>query len=143
MWFALHHVEHLSVPEESKQTLLKHILEYEIFVVITHLKNVTKNYVVNGCFPLSVLIGKVSEIVNLLLGDVSVKNLLVDSASEGWWHSSFGILHKEGLVVLLKKSLSDENSFIDETFFFINTDLAKGHIELIELSSQIVQASGL
>ena len=99
MWFALHHVEHLSVPEESKQTLLKHILEYEIFVVITHLKNVTKNYVVNGCFPLSVLIGKVGEIVNLLLGDVSVNPIdLMDSLER--IEKSFQHVHKAGAVPL-------------------------------------------
>ena len=81
--------------------------------------------------------------IYFLLSYIRVQYLLIYSTSKSTWHTSLSILHKEWLIVFLNKSLTNQYSFIDKRFFLINAHLSKGHIELMELASEILQVSCL
>ena len=143
MRFAFHHVEDLPVSEECEHASFEHILEDKVLIVVTHLDDVSIDDIINGCLPFCELIGKIGKMINFFLAYISIKNFFVDTASQCRWNTSLGILYKEWLIVLLKKSLSNKNSFVDKTLLFIDSYLPESHIELIELSSQLIEASCL
>ena len=66
----LHHVQDLSVSEESQTDVLDHVLENEVFVIVAHRNQIGKHVVVNGSFPFLHLVGQLSQIVDLLLSHV-------------------------------------------------------------------------
>jgi hypothetical protein len=139
MWLTLHQVEYLTISEEKHENLLKHVLEDEIFVVVTHLHDIRLNEIIDSELPFVVLVVKLTNVVNLFLGDVTVQNLFVNSASQGRWNTPFGVLDQERLIVLLEKSFTNYYPLIQEGPFIVNTYLSKSHVKLTKLLPELIK----
>ena len=107
MRFALHEIVNLSVSEEEHHASLHHILEDEEFVIVADFANVTHYEIIEDCFPLGSHFMSLSEVVYFLLCDICVQNLLVHASSEIRRDTTFRILYKKWLVILLEETLSN------------------------------------
>ena len=103
----LHEVVHLPVSVEEHHACLHHVLEDEEFVVVADFTNIAHYEVIEDCFPLCSHFMSLGEIVNLLLCHISVQDLLVHACSEIRRNTTLCILHQEGLVFLLEKTLTN------------------------------------
>ena len=62
--------------------MLDHVLENEIFIVVTNLINISVDDVVDGSLPSIELVIQIREVINFFLGYIRVQDFLVNSASE-------------------------------------------------------------
>lgn len=114
VWLDLHEIENLAVTVEKHDAGLKHVLEDEILVVVADLNYVTLDKVIEGSLPLSRLLVCLCVVVDLLLRDLSIEDLFVHTCAQAVRNATLCILHKERLVVLGEKALSNQDSFVDE-----------------------------
>ena len=101
VWLGFHEVKDLPISEKDHDAGFDHVLENEIFVIVTHLEDVGVNNIINSTLPFGCLIIEVGEVVDLFLADFGIKNLLINPSSKSWWDTSLRILYQEWLVVLL------------------------------------------
>ena len=52
-------------------------------------------------------------------------------------------MYQEWLIVFLEKPFTDQDSFVNEVFLFVDTDLSEGYVKLVELSSEFINVSCL
>lgn len=133
----LHKVQHLSVSEEEEHALLNHILKDEVLVIIALDHDVRVDQVVDRRLKFVELVLKIGEVVDVFLGDVCVQDFLVDSTSQCGRDSSLSVLDEIWLIVLLEKSLSDDDPLIYKAFLLVDTDLSESDIEIVELLPQL------
>jgi hypothetical protein len=72
MRLALHLVKDLPISEEKHDTVLDHILENEVFIVVTLDEHVGEYDIIDCCLPLLVLVIQRGIVVHLLLCDVRI-----------------------------------------------------------------------
>lgn len=65
----------------------------------------------------------------------SLEDFGIDSLSQSGRNTSFGELDHERLVIFLQQFLSNMDSLIYESLLFINSNLSKRYIKLVEFSS--------
>ena len=139
MGLQFHKVEHLTITEEEHDTGFHHILEDEIFVIVADLYDVTHDKVIKSGLPLGSEFIGLRVIVDLLLGDFSIEDFLVHTGTEMGRNSTLSVLDEEGLVVLLKKALPDQDSFINEGLFFVHTNLTHLDVQFDKTASDALK----
>lgn len=130
---AFNHLHHLPISEEGEDGLLNDILEDEVLVIVTKFNDICLEKVVQGKLPLIQRLCQLCIVVNLLLGDIRVQDLLIDTITKSGRDSTLRVLNQKGLVVLGKEPLANKNALIDEGFLFVDSDLAVDYIHLIVL----------
>ena len=101
MRLGFHLVKDLTISKEDQHTLLDHVLENEVLVIVTNLINVRKQNIIDCSFPFLEQIIKIMEVVHLLLSNIWVEDLFVNSASQSRWNAPLSVLNKEWLVIFL------------------------------------------
>ena len=101
MWLRFHKVKNLTVSEEDHHTSFDHVLENEILVIVTHLKDIGVNDIIYGTLPFGSLIIEICEMVDFLLTNFGIQNLLINPSSQCRWNTPLRILYQERLVILL------------------------------------------
>ena len=101
MWLRFHKVKDLSVSEENHHTGFDHVLENEVLIIVTHLKDIGVNDIIDGTLPFVSLIIEICEMVDFLLTNFGIENLLINPTSQCRWNTPLRILNQERLVILL------------------------------------------
>lgn len=143
MGLALNIFKNLSISKEEQHASLYHVLEDKVLVVVAKINDISLQQIIYSRLPLISLLVDCVDVIYFLLRSLGIQNLFIDLVSQCGRDSSFGILHKEGLVVLLQESFPNQNSFINELLIFIYSYLSQSDIEFIILFPKLIKRSCL
>ena len=91
----------MAITEKELHTLFHHFLEDEVLIVITNFKDISVDQVIKCSLPFRCCLRGLLKVVNFLLTYISVQNFLVDSSTETGRNTTFSVLDKERLVILV------------------------------------------
>ena len=143
MWLDLAEVKYLAVSEEEHDAGFHHVLENEVFIVVTALVDVAHHQIINSRLPLGSQFVRLCVVVDFFLRDFSVKNFLVHACSEIRGDSTFGVLNQERLVVFGQQSLTDQYALIYERLLLIHADLSHLDVKFDKAATDALEGGRL